>query len=235
MSSGSKVRIDIVFFPLECDAEKRLALNRLLSEDETRRAARFRFDKHRNRFITGRGSIREILADRGKCRPREIGFESNQYGKPVVDRPGFMRKFQFNASSSETLGGIAISNGIPLGLDIEKINPANRRDYDSIVKNELATDEYAWYQKHADSDRIRAFFELWTCKEAYLKALGVGLSARLDSFAVNLDGNEPRVSQTSLEPGGKSELSLQRLDIGDGYLGCLALPVKASRVDLSWW
>lgn len=227
--------IEIILFPLECDDDERRNLFRLLSDDETQRAARFRFDKHRNRFITGRATIRQILAARGNCSPGEISFELNRYGKPALAKPESTRYIQFNASSSETLGAIAISNAFPLGMDIEKVKSTNARDYDGIVKNQFTSDENNWYQNQAKPARIRVFFEFWTCKEAYLKALGIGLSGKLDSFSINLEGAEPRVSHTELEKGGQSRLSLYRLSIYDDYVACLALPEKASRIQLSYW
>ena len=235
MSHSTDKPIEVIIFPLDSSDEKRQFLYQLLSDDEIQRAARFRFDKHRNRFITGRGSIREILADKGNCSPRAIEFELNKYGKPSVFKPESVRWMQFNASSSATMGAIAISKGIAVGLDIEKIKSDNKWDYDLIVKNEFTIDEYVWYKKHRDSDRIRVFFELWTCKEAYLKALGLGLSGGLDSFTINLEGPEPQVSQTTLEKGEQSGLLLHRLSINDGYVACLALPEKTGRIDLSYW
>ena len=235
MSHSTDKPIEVIIFPLDSSDEKRQFLYQLLSDDEIQRSARFRFDKHRNRFITGRGSIREILADKGNCSPRAIEFELNRYGKPSVFKPESVRWMQFNASSSATMGAIAISKGIAVGLDIEKIKPDNKWDYDLIVKNEFTIDEYVWYKKHRDSDRIRVFFELWTCKEAYLKALGLGLSGGLDSFTINLEGPEPQVSQTTLEKGEQSRLLLHRFSINDDYVACLALPETTGHIDLSYW
>lgn len=235
MSHSTDKPIEVIIFPLDSSDEKRQFLYQLLSDDEIQRSARFRFDKHRNRFITGRGSIREILADKGNCSPRAIEFELNKYGKPSVFKPESVRWMQFNASSSATMGAIAISKGIAVGLDIEKIKPDNKWDYDLIVKNEFTIDEYVWYKKHRDSDRIRVFFELWTCKEAYLKALGLGLSGGLDSFTINLEGPEPQVSQTTLEKGEQSRLLLHRFSINDDYVACLALPETTGHIDLSYW
>ena len=227
--------IEIVFFSLECDADERRDLLLLLSEDETQRAARFRFDKHRHRFITGRARIRQILALRADCLPVEIGFELNRYGKPSLAKPESAREMHFNATSSDTLGAIAISRTAPLGLDIEKVQSDNARDYDGIVANEFGSAENDWYKKQVGCGRIRVFFEFWTCKEAYLKALGIGLSGKLDSFSINLEGAKPRISHTELEDGGQSRYCLQHQEIDDDYVACLALPEPASRIETSCW
>jgi len=235
VSPSEENLIEVVYFSLDSDAEKRRSLYQYLSDDEKQRAARYRFDKHRHRFITGRGTIREILADLGKCPPQEISFELNRFGKPALCGPESSRHIQFNASSSAMMGAIAISDGIALGLDIEKMKPAKGVDNDVIVKNEFTRDEYDWYIKHRDSERVRIFFEFWTCKEAYLKALGIGLSGKLDSFSIDLTGQQPAVSYTDLEPGEQSKLSLQRLNIPEEFMACLALPEKNSQINISYW
>jgi 4'-phosphopantetheinyl transferase len=227
--------IEIICFSLDSDDEKRQWLYQYLSDDEKQRAARYRFDKHRHRFITGRGTIREILADLGKCPPKAISFELNKFGKPALCAPESSRHIRFNASSSAMMGAIAISDGIALGLDIEKMKPAKGVDNDLIVKNEFTRDEYDWYIKHRDSDRPRIFFEFWTCKEAYLKALGIGLSGKLDSFSVDLTGQQPSVSYTGLEHGEQSMFSLQQFNIPEKFVACLALPEKNSQIKLSYW
>ena len=233
--SSIEKRVEVVSFPLDSEAKKRHSLYRYLSDDEKQRAARYRFDKHRDRFIIGRGSIREILADLGKCPPQAIRFELNQYGKPTLGEPEYIKHIQFNASSSETMGAIAVSSEMALGIDTEKIKPESRQDYDLIVKNEFHNAEYDWYEKHKVPERIRVFFEFWTCKEAYLKALGIGLSGKLNSFSIDLQGQEPSIRYTELESGTQSEFSLYRLNIADEYVTCLALPEKNIRICLSRW
>ncbi len=235
MKTRADIPIEIVLFQLDCDDDERRNLYRLLSDDETERAARYRFDIHRNRFITGRARIRQILAARGNCSPGEIVFELNRYGRPSLLMPESIRELRFNASSSATLGAIAIAKAEPLGLDIEKVKPDNARDYDGIVKHEFTRAENEWYRNQAGSARVRVFYEFWTCKEAYLKALGIGLSGKLDSFSINLEGPEPRVSHTDLEDGGQSGLFLHRLEIDRDHIACLALPEETGRIKLSYW
>lgn len=235
MTAAAAKPVEVVLFALDCEDDERHRLLRLLSDDERQRAAHFRFDIHRNRFIAGRARIRQILAARGNCSPAEIRFELNPYGKPSLAKPQAARGIHFNASSSDTLGAIAISKSHPLGLDIEKLKSDHAKDYDAIVASQFTLPEKDWYARHSGSARLRVFFEFWTCKEAYLKALGIGLSGKLDSFSINLEEAEPRVSDTELEEGGQSRLWLRRPGIDDDYLACLAAPDKSSAIDLSHW
>lgn len=227
-------KVEIVVFSLECNDGERDILYRSLSDDEKRRAARFRFDRHRRRFVCGRGRIREILAARGGCEPQEIGFSLNRYGKPSISTPPQATGLRFNASSSEALGAIAITTGAEIGLDIEKVVPGKIDDCDLIVRHHFTGAECDWYLSLA-GNRERAFYDLWTCKEAYLKALGIGLSGELDRFSIDLGGDAPSIACTELENGAQSALRLRQFDLGDGYTACLATPMTEVRVDTTRW
>ena len=104
-----------------------------------------------------------------------------------------------------------------------------------IVKNEFTDDEYNWYQEHREIERISAFFRLWTCKEAYLKALGIGLSGKLDDFSIDLRGCQPQVSYSGLEESEQSRISLHQFNINDEFVACLAVPQKSIHINISYW
>lgn len=227
--------VEIVTFSLSCDEQARRALYGLLSDDEKRRAAAFRFDKHRNRFISGRARMREILAMRLDCAPADIDFQLNRYGKPSVGNPALPDALQFNASSSSSLGAIALATGMEIGLDIEKIKCGKLDDFDRIVKYQFTTAEYDWYRRHQASERNRIFYRLWTCKEAYLKALGIGLNGKLDGFSIDLQDREPSVSYSELENGGSSRIHLNQFEPEVEFVACLASPLPCSRIEISQW
>lgn len=227
--------VEILTFSLACDKDSLRELYRLLSDDEKRRAAAFRFDKHRNRFITGRARIREILAKRLDCKPAEIGFELNRYGKPSLGRAMSLEPLQFNASSSSDLGAIALAAGMEVGLDIERVECGKLDDFDSIVKNQFMRVEYDWYCQHEQLERIRIFYRLWTCKEAYLKALGIGLNGKLDAFSIDFQDEQPSVSYSELEKGESSRMFLHQFEPEAGYIACLATPKPCLRIEFSQW
>jgi len=227
--------VEIITFALASAGEERECFYQSLSDDEKQRADRFRFDKHRNRFITGRGTIRQILATRIDCAPHAIGFALNDFGKPALCAPELTEPMQFNASSSDMLGAIAISANHALGLDIEKVRYSSTDDYDRIVKNEFTENEYNWYKQYDSLQRPRVFFDFWTCKEAYLKALGIGLSGKLDGFDIDLQGENPSVSHSILEDSEQPRLALFRLDFDDQFAGCLALAETNIRIEISHW
>lgn len=215
--------VDIVYFHLDKHPQERERLYPFLSTDEKQRANRYRFDVHRHRFINSRGKLREILAENGKCRPDEINFESGKYGKPYISAPASLKYIHFNASASGPIGAVAISTSTSLGFDLEQVKYKKGRDLDLIVKNEFTIEEYDWYMQYKNTDRSHAFYALWTCKEAYLKALGVGLNKGLDKFSVNLRGNRPLITYTELESNDKSDLFLYQMKLSDDNIACLAL------------
>ena len=217
----TSIPVEIVQFSLERDAAERERLYRLLSDDEKQRAARYHFDLHRNRFVVGRASIRRILADRAGCDARDLAFELNEFGKPSLALPEAARGIDFSASSSASLGAVAVADGMALGFDVENLRPDRIVDCDSIVRNQFSGAEHEWYRQQPKSRRWRVFFEFWTCKEAYLKALGVGLSGGLDSFSIDLSTGEPEVGETGLEPEQRTRYSLRRVVLDDDYLACL--------------
>jgi 4'-phosphopantetheinyl transferase len=227
--------IDIYYFSLDVSSSERTRLFQFLDESERQRAARYRFDKHRHRFICGRGSIREILAGRAKCQPQSIRFEVNEFGKPSIHEPGFSSHIQFNASSSEMLGAIAISTSHSLGFDIEQIKPDKGQEFELIVKNEFTSDEYKWYEKQTFAKRDKAFYTLWTCKEAYLKALGIGLNGGLNSFSIDLSGDRAVVKYTNLESSQESSLFLYPVDTDEEVAACLAVAAENCQIQICRW
>ncbi len=159
----------------------------LLSPDELARAARFRFEKHRNRFIACRSALREILGEYLDTDPRAIEFAYNPHGKPAVTGVHF--GVHFNVSHSGELAVIAVSRTRELGVDVERIDP--RFAGEQIPERFFSAAEIAALRSLPEHLQIEAFFLCWTRKEAYVKARGVGLSLELSSFDVTLAPGEP--------------------------------------------
>jgi len=118
-----------------------------LSQDERSRAARFRFDRDRRRFIVARATLRELLGRHVDTAASELRFVYNAFGKPALS-PEFGGRLKFNLSHSADLALIALATDREVGVDIEYLRP----------------------------DEPRTFFEEWTKQEAYVKARGEGLS-----------------------------------------------------------
>jgi 4'-phosphopantetheinyl transferase len=155
----------------------------LLSHDEIARAARFRFETHRNAFIACRSILREILAGYLRSDPRSIEFTYNQYGKPLL--PNLF----FNLSHSADTAVLAVSRSREVGIDIERIDPNFAAG--QIPEHFFSAGEVAALRALPPNEQTDAFFRCWTQKEAYVKAVGLGLSISLASFEVTLAPGHP--------------------------------------------
>jgi 4'-phosphopantetheinyl transferase len=148
------------------------------SPEELERAARFRLPRDRERFIACRSVLREILSTYLSIDPRRVEFTSNPHGKLAVEG------LYFNLSHSDDLAIIAVSRTREVGVDIERI----RSDVaaEAIAARFFSPAEAAALAGLPPEDRHKAFFRLWTRKEAYVKAVGLGLSIPLSSFEITI-------------------------------------------------
>lgn len=158
-----------------------------LSVDEKARAQRFHATRDRDRFVAGRVWLRHVLSQYTGVRADRIGFEFGPQGKPRL--PGAAQTLQFNLSHSGGVALLALSLGRSVGADIEAVRLLT--DDEAIARRHFAAAEFARWQSLPAGQRQRAFFTCWTRKEAYVKALGGGLSVPLSSFEVSLSPGEP--------------------------------------------
>ena|ERR1700680_2528343 len=161
-----------------------------LSSDETARAARFHFEEHRRAFILGRGVLRTLLGGLLEMPPGQIQFSYGPKGKPALQDP--IHALRFNTSNCGNLAVYAFTQGCDIGVDVEQVRPIP--EMDQIAARFFAPDETSELMALPEPDRPQAFFNCWTRKEAYIKAVGDGLSVPLDSFRV------------TLRPGGAAEM-----------------------------
>ena len=161
----------------------------VLSADERARAERFHFSKDRDRYITCHGLLRTILGRYLDRRPSELRFRFNSYGKPYLDGEFGSAEVHFNLSHSGALALCAIAYRSEIGIDIECIRP-DLADMQT-AKRYFSAREVAALRATPVDQQPETFFTYWTCKEAYIKARGEGLSVALDQFTVSLTPEEP--------------------------------------------
>ncbi|HLJ10894.1 MAG TPA: 4'-phosphopantetheinyl transferase superfamily protein [Planctomycetaceae bacterium] len=198
-------------------------LHATLSPDESERAARFLFDRHRRRFIACRGQVREIIAAYLNERPQHVCFRYGSAGKPALDAPWNDSGITFNISNSHELAICALAIDRELGVDIEHIREP--RDFDGLAAQFFARAEVDSLQSLLPEERLEAFFNCWTRKEAVLKAVGTGLSFPLDRVIVTVAPNElPSVLSYDGNAAAPVEWWLHCIDPAPGYIGALASP-----------
>lgn len=172
------------------EAEERVDdLARLLSQAERERADRFRSLADRRRFIISRGLLRSLLAEYVGERAQNLLFRYGTYGKPFLPNNINNRNIHFNVSHSKKYILYAITRSREVGVDLEYVNPAF--DFVSVVERYYSAAERLAFFALPEEKRTRAFFKSWTCKEAFIKAMGEGLLRTLPTFEVTLDPDQP--------------------------------------------
>lgn len=190
--------------------------HRLLNEEELQRASRFHFPLHQQRFVVGRAALRRLLGWWLGMSAREVKLDYGEMGKPFV-YGDIMH--QFNVSHSHELAAIALSYGIPVGVDIERVCILN--DFEAISQIVFSESERAQLKPTQNPIKARDFFIGWTRKEAYLKALGTGLSAKLHTVTVDIGEDSPRL--LSIEDSNETaQWSLLNLFPRADFVGALA-------------
>ena len=191
---------------------------RVLSEDEAQRAARFRFSHLRDSFVITHGVLRHLLGRYLGVDPPRICFSYGDKGKPGVASAA---NLQFNLTHSGDMAAVAFTTGCQLGIDAEHIRPVE--EMQQIANHYFASEESAELMLLPENEREPAFFRCWTRKEAYIKAIGDGLSCALDSFQVTLLPNvPPRLVHIGGDRVAAEMWSLHDLCLSPDYAAALA-------------
>ena len=222
---------------LDPPADRVEALGRALSDDEWARANRFRFDKHRRQYVVGRGVLRTLLAAYLGTRPELVTFSYGPRGKPFLaesfplspgtgeragERGDGNNHLYFNLSNSDEMALVAFVRGREIGADIEYLKPMP--DCEQIAERFFSESERVVLRGIPAQRKEEAFFNCWTRKEAYLKAVGEGLAAPLDSFDVTLaPGEPPRMLTLKGDAAAASKWLFEHLCPAPDYIGAIAL------------
>jgi 4'-phosphopantetheinyl transferase len=188
----------------------------ILTDDERDRAGQLRFDHLRRQFVVTRGALRCLLGSYLNSRA-QIRFEYGPSGKPSVTTPS---EIQFNVTHSGSIAAFALTMNCALGIDLEQIR--EMPDLVNVARRFFCAQETADLLALAPEQRCAAFFRCWTRKEAYLKAIGNGLSTPLDSFRVTLHPDQPaQLVHIAYQEEEARMWTLHNLDMGPTYAAAL--------------
>lgn len=152
-----------------------------LSSVELEQAARFVFDRDRRRYLTTRVMLRDLLSRYESGRPDEWRFTKNDFGKPSLENAAELQLY-FNISHTSTSVTCALARQPDIGIDIEDHFP---KDHLALADSHFSPEERDWLAEAPSSAASRAgFLSIWTLKEAYIKAVGKGLSIPLQAFSI---------------------------------------------------
>lgn len=155
---------------VDLDRDRQASAHLSCNVTERERASRFFFEDDRRRYLAARHALRCVLGlalDRG---PDELVFDTSSEGKPQLVNA---RGLEFNLSHSGHECLIGVSEGRPIGVDVELVRPVV--DGAALARRHLTPHEFGQWESAAETRRNRVFLQAWTRKEACLKALGAGL------------------------------------------------------------
>jgi 4'-phosphopantetheinyl transferase len=211
-------------------ADQSSRIRHLLSADERDRAERFHFAQDRERFIAARALLRILLSRYLDSPPHHLSFSYSPYGKPALVGESGRDALRFNVSHSQGIALYAVTRGREVGVDVECV----RRDVvgESIAEHFFSAREVASLRALPAEAQPQAFFNCWTRKEAFIKAIGEGLSFPLDQFDVSLVPQEPAaLLSIRNDPLEASRWSLQALPVGESHVAALAVEGHGWRLE----
>lgn len=162
----------------------------LMTADERARHDRFVFERSRRQFAAARALVRRVLAGYVGAPPEALRFVVSAHGRPALTPE--VGGLIFNLSHTEGLAALAVARGAELGVDVEDCQRRSRPE--DIADHFFAAAEVAGMRALPAAARPARFFDLWTLKEAYIKARGLGLALPLGGFAFDLAGGREAIA-----------------------------------------
>lgn len=208
----------------------------VLSRLEQEKACRFYFEQDRHKYLTIHAAVRQILSGYLNQPPAKIEYAYTDYGKPYLAGNGD-QALHFNLSHSGWIALLGITMDREIGIDIEqmRVESVDPR----VARRFFAPNESSALFAMPESERVKAFFNCWTRKEAFVKGVGEGLSYPLDQFEISVDANgsnNPIIHlKTYRNPLDADQWRIQHLAPGDGYTGALAVRGRAWTLKCWQW
>ena len=181
LSLGADV-IELRHGPVDGITQGMLAL---LSPEERAKADRFAFADDRDGFVAAHALLRATLSGFFARPPQDWTFVTNAWGKPRIDASDASARLSFNLSHTRGHVAVAVALDREVGVDVERVAPS--RADEEVARQLFAPAEFADFQEEPEAGRAEAFFDYWTLKEAYIKAVGLGVALPLKDFAFTRD------------------------------------------------
>ncbi len=203
-----------------------------LSEEERARASRFRFEADRRRFVITRANLRRLLGEYLGCCGTEINFCYSSHGKPSLSESA--SDIRFNVTHSGDVALLGFVQSCEIGIDVEQVR--QNEELDKLAERFFSLREREQVLGLTGEEKQTAFYRIWTRKEAYVKALGCGISLALDSFDTSQAGAKPADLRVDhLDAASPSRWRLWDVDAGEGYSGAVAVEAFMAEPRVCLW
>ena len=194
----------------------------ILPLHEIQRGERFIRETDRKRFYTCYSFLRKILGDYLNIFPQDIQLEKNDYGKPFIKKSQNPNNIQFNLSHSKNnlFFGFCLNNNI--GVDIEETDRSI--NVNDLAKQIFSESDLKSFMQLSDENKLIGFFNAWTCKEAFIKAIGMGMHFPLKNFSVSFTPNQAtQLLDIQDERYHKKDWALKQFNITDTVIAAVAI------------
>jgi 4'-phosphopantetheinyl transferase len=205
--------------PAEADPSAHVAI---LDSQELQRMRSFYFARDRDRYAVTHANLRRILGAYLKQPPEQVSLRADRLGKPELAQGDSLA---FNLSHSRSIAVLAVTHGEPVGVDVEDVRPIEPE----VAARYFSAAELAALDQLRGDAWLTGFYRCWTRKEAILKAEGVGLHRALDSFDVELLGEETAALLATREDF-RYRWKLHHLTPAAGIIGALATAQPQARL-----
>jgi 4'-phosphopantetheinyl transferase len=198
----------------------------LLDEHEKERSERFVHFMHRKRFIAAHGFMRSVLALYTQQPADTLVFDKGEHGKPFLVTHS---NLHFNLSHSQDIAMLAVANQ-DIGIDVECINRKN--DWQSIMQRFFTASEQNKMLALDAAIQQRAFFEVWTRKEAHMKVTGQGLHLAPGQFTVSVPPEPAKLlaQNNNVDVSPWQMFDIELTPAARDYCACVSLHGEAAVV-----
>ena len=199
----------------------------ILSIEEIAKYKRFHFEKDRHSYLISHALVRKVLSSYCNVKPDEWDFTNNQHGKPDISSEIKCPALKFNLSHTDGMSVCVVSLESDCGIDVENIQRKSRTS--AVADRMFAPAEVATMQSSKDDEVQRKFFEFWTLREAYVKAIGTGLGGSSKAFHFTVgeqEKGEHRMSKIHFVPNDSSRSSAWQfmlLNLSSDHISAIAL------------
>jgi 4'-phosphopantetheinyl transferase len=156
----------------------------LLNSEEKERYQRFHFDHDRHTYLAAHALVRITLSRYAHCTPAQWRFIRGAQGKPELEAAPDLPPIHFNLSHTSGMVACAVTLNRACGVDVERTR--TMKDMAGIAEAVFSNAEIAFFDQQSEADKAQIFFKFWTLKEAYIKAIGQGLSASLKGISFEI-------------------------------------------------
>jgi 4'-phosphopantetheinyl transferase len=216
-------QVEVWYVPCEAvnDAGLESRYGQLLTPEERERQQRFHFQRDRRQYFVARVLSRTMISQFSGCSPGEITFIRNKYGKPEIAEPAGL-PFRFNLSHTSGMVVCAVARDDAIGVDVEALD--RNVATDSVARRNFASAEFDALKRQSSDRRTAYFFQLWTLKEAYIKARGQGLSIPLKDFSFEIPSDgRPQISFAEGFSDDPASWQFAQKNLKGRYLAAVAL------------